>query len=98
MNHRPPRSTLPYTLFPYTTLFRSPAVEAAVGDPIPLSIIEHGDQPGEHDMPEPFAAQKVCGELITSLFLLMDDTRLNPLAPDIAWGIVNSFQIGRAHV
>lgn len=69
----------------------TPAFEASFGDPIPLSIIEHGDQPGEHDMPEPFAAQKVCGELITSLFLLMDDTRLQPLAPDIAWGIVNSF-------
>ncbi len=34
------------------------------------AIIEHGDEPGEHDMPEPFAAQKVCGELMTSLFLL----------------------------
>lgn len=69
----------------------TPEFEASFGDPLPLSIIEHGDEPGEHDMPEPFAAQKVCGELMTSLFLLLEDTRLSPLAPDIAWGIVNSF-------
>lgn len=69
----------------------TPEFEASFGDPMPLSIIEHGDEPGEHDMPEPFAAQKVCGELMTSLFLLLEDTRLSPLAPDIAWGIVNSF-------
>src|SRR3546814_17426973 len=42
-------------------------------------------------MPEPFAAQKVCGELITSLYTLLADTRLDPLGPDVAWGIVNSF-------
>jgi len=69
----------------------TPEFEASFGDPLPLSIIEHGDEPGEHDMPEPFAAQKTCGELITSLYLLLTDTRLDPLAPDIAWGIVNSF-------
>jgi hypothetical protein len=67
------------------------AFAASFGDPLPLSIIEKGEEPGEHTMPEPFAAQKVCGELITSLFLLLDDTRLSPLAPDTAWGIVNSF-------
>ena len=69
----------------------TPAFEASFGDPLPLSIIEHGDEPGEHEMPEPFTAQKVCGELITSLYCLLTDTRLDPLAPDIAWGIVNSF-------
>lgn len=69
----------------------APAFEASFGDPLPLSIIEPGDEPGEHEMPEPFAAQKICGELITSLFCLFTDTRLETLAPDVAWGIVNSF-------
>lgn len=69
----------------------TPAFEASFGDPLPLSIIEPGDEPGEHEMPEPFTAQKVCGELITSLYCLLTDTRLDPLAPQIAWGIVNSF-------
>jgi hypothetical protein len=66
-------------------------LEASFGDPLPLSIIEPGDEPGEYEMPEPFAAQKVCGELMTSLHGLLHDTRLDPLAPQIAWGIVNSF-------
>jgi len=69
----------------------TPAFEASFGDPLPLSIIEPGDEPGEHGMPEPFTAQKVCGELITSLYALLHDTRLDPLGPRIAWGIVNSF-------
>lgn len=69
----------------------TPAFEASFGDPLPLSIIEAGDEPGEHNMPEPFTAQKVCGELITSLYCLLSDTRLDALAPNIAWGIVNSF-------
>ncbi|MDF0545441.1 MULTISPECIES: DUF2493 domain-containing protein [Sphingobium] len=69
----------------------TPDFQASFGDPLPLSIIEPGDEPGEHTMPEPFAAQKVCGELITSLHNLLKDTRLDALAPQIAWGIVNSF-------
>lgn len=69
----------------------NPAFEASFGDPLPLSIIEPGDEPGEHTMPEPFTAQKVCGELITSLYCLLTDTRLDPLAPQIAWGIRREF-------
>ncbi|TAJ74168.1 MAG: DUF2493 domain-containing protein [Sphingobium sp.] len=69
----------------------TPEFEASFGDPLPLSIIEPGEEPGEHTMPEPFTAQKVCGELITSLYCLFTDTRLDPLAPQVAWGIVNSF-------
>src|SRR3546814_12444065 len=33
MVRRPPRSTRTDTLFPYTTLFRSPATRGAMGDP-----------------------------------------------------------------
>jgi hypothetical protein len=69
----------------------TPDFVASFGDPLPLSIIEPGEEEAEHFMPEPFKAQKVCGELITSLYLLLTDTRLDPQAPDIAWGIVNSF-------
>ncbi len=69
----------------------TPDFEASFGDPLPLSIIEPGEEPGEYTMPEPFTAQKVCGELITSLYCLFTDTRLDPLAPQVAWGIVNSF-------
>lgn len=75
----------------YAEAIATNPLEASFGDPLPLSIIEPGDEPGEYEMPEPFAAQKVCGELMTSLHGLLHDTRLDPLAPQIAWGIVNSF-------
>jgi len=49
------------------------------------------DDPAEHLMPEPVAAQAECGGIVASLFDLFTDTRLEPLAPEIAWGFVNSF-------
>src|SRR3546814_13386976 len=36
MRRRPPRSTRTDTLFPYTTLFRSPASTRVIGTPRPL--------------------------------------------------------------
>lgn len=69
----------------------TPEFEASFGDPLPLSIVEPGDEPGEHAMPEPFAAQAECGGVIAAVFDLMSGTRLEPLAADIAWGFVNSF-------
>ncbi|MGE4411689.1 MAG: DUF2493 domain-containing protein [Sphingobium sp.] len=75
----------------YAEAIATNPLEASFGDPLPLSIIEPGDEPGEYEMPEPFTAQKVCGELITSLYALLHDTRLDLLGPQIAWGIVNSF-------
>ena len=75
----------------YAEQIATPEYIAAVGDPMPLSIITPGDEPGEHDMPEPFAAQAECGGIIAALFDLFTDTRLEPLAADIAWGFVNSF-------
>ena len=75
----------------YAKLTATPDFQRAFGDPIPLSIIEPGDQPGEHDMPEPLAVQAECGALIATIFDLFADTRLAPLAAEVAWGIVNSF-------
>lgn len=67
------------------------AFHAAFGDPLPLTIIEAGEEEGEHYMPEPLAAQADCGGIIATIFDLFADTRLDPLAPEIAWGFVNSF-------
>jgi hypothetical protein len=75
----------------YAELTATDAFEASFGDPLPLSIIEHGDEPGEYFMPEPLAAQAECGGIIATIFDLLTDTRLDPLAPEIAWGFVNSF-------
>lgn len=75
----------------YAEMTATPEFRAAFGDPLPLSIIESGDEPGEHDMPDPLAAQADCGGVIASIFDLFTDTRLEPLAAEICWGFVNSF-------
>ncbi|MET3438060.1 DUF2493 domain-containing protein [Sphingomonas sp. 1185] len=75
----------------YKQLTATPDFERAFGDPIPLSIIEPGEEPGEHDMPEPLAVQAECGAIIATIFDLFADTRLAPLAAEVTWGFVNSF-------
>jgi hypothetical protein len=75
----------------YAEAIATPEFQAAFGDPMPLSIIAPGDPPGEHDMPDPMAAQADCAAIIATLFDLFAETRLEPLAADIAWGFVNSF-------
>lgn len=75
----------------YAEAVATPEYQAAFGDPMPLSIVEPGEAPGEHEMPEPLAAQADCGGIVATLFDLFSGTRLEPLAPEIAWGFVNSF-------
>lgn len=75
----------------YAEATATPEFQAAFGDPLALSILEPGDAPQEHDMPEPIAAQAECAGLIATIFDLFTDTRLDSLAPEIAWGFVNSF-------
>ncbi|WBO21715.1 DUF2493 domain-containing protein [Sphingomonas abietis] len=75
----------------YAELTATTPFEASFGDPIPLSIAEPHDEPAEHLMPEPIAAQAECAGVVASIFDLFNDTRMEPLAPEIAWGFVNSF-------
>lgn len=75
----------------YAALTVTPEFQASFGDPIPLTIMTLGEDPAEHLMPDPVAAQAECGGIVASLFDLFTDTRLEPLAPEITWGIVNSF-------
>ena len=75
----------------YAAMIETPEFKRAFGDPMTLSIVEPGDDPGEHDMPEPLAAQAECGAVIATIFDLLADTRLEPLSAEIAWGMVNSF-------
>lgn len=69
----------------------TPEFEASFGDPLPLSIVEPGEGPGEWQMPDPFAAQAECGGVIAAMFDLFNGTRLELLAAEVAWGFVNSF-------
>lgn len=75
----------------YAEMTATPEFRAAFDDPLPLSIIQPGDAPGEHEMPDPLAAQADCGGVIAAIFDLFAGTRLEPLAAEICWGFVNSF-------
>jgi hypothetical protein len=75
----------------YADMTAIPDFVASFGDPIPLSIAEPGDEPHEHAMPDPIAAQAECGGIVASIFDLFAETRLESLSAEIAWGIVNSF-------
>jgi hypothetical protein len=75
----------------YAEATATPEFQAAFGDPLALSIVEIGDAPGEHEMPEPIAAQADCAGIIATIFDLFTGTRLEPLSAEIAWGFVNSF-------
>src|SRR3546814_1655400 len=44
MMRRPPRSTRTYTLFPYTTLFRSPPRRGAVDPGVPAASLHGSDR------------------------------------------------------
>lgn len=75
----------------YAELTTTPDFVASFGDPLPLTIMDAGEEPAEHTMPDPLAAQAECGGIIAAIFDLLGDTRLDPLAPELAWGFVNSF-------
>ena len=75
----------------YAEAVATPEFQAAFGDPLALSIVEPGDTPGDHEMPEPIAAQADCAAIVATIFDLFNGTRLEPLAAEIAWGVVNSF-------
>ncbi|KHK90376.1 DUF2493 domain-containing protein [Novosphingobium malaysiense] len=75
----------------YAEMTATPEFQAAFGDPLSVSITQPGEEPGEHDMPEPFEAQAECGGVIAAIFDLFTGTRLEPLGAEIAWGFVNSF-------
>lgn len=75
----------------YAELTATPEFQAVFGEPLGLTIAGPGEEPSELDMPEPLAVQADCGGVIACLFDLLTDTRLEALAPEIAWGFVNSF-------
>jgi len=93
MSHNPSHSVSRFADLKqlYAEMTATPEFQAAFGDPLALSIVEPGEAPGEHDMPEPLAAQADCGGIVATIFDLFTGTRLEPLAPEIAWGFVNSF-------
>lgn len=55
------------------------------------SRIGVGEEELVADMPDAWQAQAATEMLVTTLFDVLRDTRLEALAPRLAWGIVNSF-------
>lgn len=53
--------------------------------------IGHAEEEMTTDMPDPRAAQLAVELIVTTLFDVLRDTRLQPAAERLAWGIVNSF-------
>lgn len=53
--------------------------------------IGRGEEEMTTDMPDPREAQLAVELIVTTLFDLLRDTRLQPAAERLAWGIVNSF-------
>lgn len=78
MSHDHSRSISRFADLPalFAEVTATPEFQRAFGDPIPLSIISPGDEPGEHDMPEPLHAQADCAGVIATIFDLLTDTRL----------------------
>src|SRR3546814_21021397 len=75
MIRRPPRSTCTDTLFPSTTLFRSPDEDEPDGRPLPDYRLAGGA------VADIFDARAGC----------LVDTRIEPDLEDLLWNIVNIF-------
>jgi YspA, cpYpsA-related SLOG family len=77
----------------YAEATASPAYDRAFAGDLALSHLTIGDEPTSADMPEPFEAQQCVSAMIGEVFSLMRDTRMEPMAQRLAWGIVNSFHV-----
>lgn len=51
------------------------------------------DEPEDRDLPDPDQARAAVEMVISTLFDVFRDTRLEPFASDLAWGFVNSFHV-----
>ncbi len=77
----------------YAEAIASPDYARAFATDIATSQLTISQEPTSADMPEPFAAQQCVQAMIGELFSLMNETRMQPIAQRIAWGIVNSFHV-----
>jgi YspA, cpYpsA-related SLOG family len=77
----------------YADAIASPAYDRAFAGDLALSHLTIGDEPTSADMPEPFEAQQCVSAMIGEVFSLLRDTRMEPMAQRLAWGIVNSFHV-----
>src|SRR3546814_13663495 len=106
MMRRPPRSTRPDTLFPYTTLFRSTwegLLAAQIREREPERLVAWRDAPHEVLMPEGESLQHVFDRAWPALVRAVDGLGADDTVLVVANDAVNRVllcrvQIGRAHV
>lgn len=75
----------------YASLTSADAFAGAFSSEIAASQLSIHDEPTADDLPDADAARAVAAHVTGEIFNLFADTRLAPVAPRIAWGIVNSF-------
>ncbi|MGQ3081380.1 MAG: SLOG family protein [Allorhizobium sp.] len=75
----------------YANLTSADAFAGAFTSEIAASQLSIHDEPTADDLPDADAARAVAAHVTGEIFNLFADTRLAPVAPRIAWGIVNSF-------
>src|SRR3546814_12053277 len=110
MIRRPPRSTRPYTLFPYTTLFRSagrsvpwkrrdsPAVRAEPVDALSFLLRRQKERNGPSTSSEPAPAKAGGERLIFKACWSGRDDPEQIMLVGILDHDVDDIEIGRAHV
>src|SRR3546814_11344561 len=100
MIRRPPRSTRTYTLFPYTTLFRSRLVrDAIVVRGARLADIQVGKKRRDIDLPREHRSQ--CVRHLVNRKILWNiavDARAKRVEHHLAVPGRGDYEIGRAHV
>jgi hypothetical protein len=74
----------------YAELTSAEAFPAAFRAEIGTAQLSIADEPTSEDMPDEDAARACVEQMTGDLFALFAETRLAPLAPRIAWGMVNS--------
>jgi YspA, cpYpsA-related SLOG family len=77
----------------YADATTSPAYARAFATDIATSQLSIVQAPTSDDMPDAYAAQQCVRAIIGELFALMNETRMQPLAQRLAWGLVNSFHV-----
>ena len=77
----------------YAEATASPAFSHAFTSELALSQLSIEDEPTSVDMPDPYEAEQCVSAMIGEVFSLMNETRMQPIAQRIAWGIVNSFHV-----
>lgn len=75
----------------YASLTSANAFAGAFTSEIAESQLSIHDDPITNDLPDADAARIVAAHVTGEIFNLFCDTRLDAIAPRIAWGIVNSF-------